>query len=254
MMDCVSVANMRYSDEMTIQGGVSSIELIRRAAYGVYCSVEWKSDAAIVCGSGNNGADGFALACILQSHSIPCTVFTVSERLHEDAAYYAAQAADRGVSARPYVQGCLRGYGIIVDCMLGTGFCGTPRLLYKQAMKEINAMDSYVVSVDINSGMNGDTGAVDTAVVSDLTVAIGFVKNGQVLPSAEAYMKRLICVDVGIGLAVQENKICTHEEWAALRSERGSVDIQSCTLDGVCYFHCPRWLDMNVKKCDWQLH
>ena len=239
MIDCVSVANMRASDHQTIENGTSSLELIRRAAYCVSVSATWKEPVAIVCGSGNNGADGFALASILRNRQIDCTVFTVSQRLHEDAAYYAEQAKLDGIPVCSYEAGCLQGYSTIVDCMLGTGFQGSPKPVYRQAMEEINGSGAYTVSVDINSGMNGDTGNGGVAVVSDLTVTIGFVKVGQVQPHAGTYMKRLVCVDVGIGLKEREYEICTSEEWQNLTDEE---------RDSGSYILCPAWLDMEIKR------
>ena len=74
--------------------------------------------------------------------------------------------------------------------------------------------------MDINSGMNGDSGLAELAVRSDLTVTIGFVKNGLVTKYAGKYMKRLVCADIGVNL-VQEEGTITDE-------------------------NCPPWLDRNV--------
>jgi NAD(P)H-hydrate epimerase len=84
-----------------------------------------------VVGSGNNGGDGFALACILNEHKIDCAIFTVSQRLSEDSAYYADQAKELGVPILPFVPGCLDGFDMVVDCLLGTGFQGALRENYR---------------------------------------------------------------------------------------------------------------------------
>ena len=89
MIPCISVENMRNSDAKTIATITPSLELMHRAAYGVYQAVNWKGKTAIMVGSGNNGGDGFALACILQEAGCPCTVFTVSQRMSQDGAFYA---------------------------------------------------------------------------------------------------------------------------------------------------------------------
>ena len=176
MIDCISVENMRLSDAFTIKNHVPSLELMHRAAYGVYLAHNWVSSVAIVVGSGNNGGDGFALACILQERGICCTVFMLSSRLSEDSCFYTAKAKAAGVSVIAFETGCLNGFDTIVDCLLGTGFHGNPRENYCVAIQEINASSAFVISVDINSGMNGDTGDAETAVISDLTVTIGYVK------------------------------------------------------------------------------
>lgn len=227
MIDCISVENMRRSDAYTIANVVPSLELMHRAAYGVFKAVSWNGRTAVVAGSGNNGGDGFALACILKEHGFDCAVFTVSQRLSEDSSYYAQKAAEAGVPISSFLPGCLAGYDILVDCLLGTGFQGTVRENYRTAIEDINASHTYTVSVDINSGMNGDTGDAELAVCSDVTVTIGYVKKGLISQNAGRYMKRLICADIGIVLVEQEWKICSEQE----------IVVDNC-------FQCPPWLDM----------
>lgn len=222
MIDCISVENMRQSDAYTIANLVPSLELMYRAAYGVYLAADWTGRTAIVVGSGNNGGDGFALAWILKEKGFDCTVFTVSQRLSADSAYYAEKAESAGVAAVPFTEGCLTGFDTVVDCLLGTGFQGSVRDNYRAAIEAINASGAFVISVDINSGMNGDTGDCEIAVQSDLTVTIGFVKHGLVNENAGRYMKRLVCTDIGIVLVEEEKKISAE--------------------DGTC----PPWLDLNI--------
>ena len=230
MLDCISVENMRLSDALTIEKYVPSLKLMHRAAMGVFQAAKWHGRVAIVVGSGNNGGDGFALACILQRENIECAVFTVSQRQSADSAHYAAKAMEMGVSILPFTPGCLDGFDMVVDCLLGTGFQGALRENYRTAIKEINASNAQVICVDINSGMNGDTGEGELIVRSDLTITIGFVKNGLVTPNAGNYMKRLVCADIGIRLAKEENKICATSEY-----HPNAIP-------------CPSWLDMTVIK------
>jgi NAD(P)H-hydrate epimerase len=124
MLDCISVENMRLSDAMTIEKYVPSLELMRRAADGVFQATQWHGKVAIVVGSGNNGGDGFALACILRQSDIDCAVFAVSQRQSADSTYYAAKATELDVPIMPFVPGCLDGFDMVVDCLLGTGFQG----------------------------------------------------------------------------------------------------------------------------------
>ena len=231
MIDCISVENMRLSDAQTIANLVPSLELMGRAAEGVFRAVQWRGKVAIVAGSGNNGGDGYALACILRRQGIDCEIFTVSSRLSADSAHYAGIASSLGVTTQPYKPGCLEGFDMVVDCLLGTGFSGGVRDNYREAIEGINASGAEVISVDINSGMNGDTGEAEIAVCSDLTVTIGYVKNGLVRSNAGRYMKRLRCTDIGIVLAYEENKILAPGEAG----------------EGIA---CPAWLDMNIIRIE----
>ena len=241
MLECVSVANMRLSDRNTIEKSVSGIELISRAATAVFNAVDWYGKIAILVGGGNNGADGYALARILKQQCFDVTVYFVSKNLHSDCLYYCELAISEGVLILDYVPGDIEKghYDIVVDCMLGTGFNGELRPRYVQAIQDINRAKAYVVSVDINSGMDGDTGEGEYIVCSDLTVAIEFIKKGQITKRAEQFIKRLIYVPIGIELAYEEYKICTSEEWESFRV---SDNTYICD-NGITYFKCPRWLE-----------
>ena len=227
-MDCISVNNMRISDRFTIIDYVPGLELMHRASVAVYRATDWTGPVAIVVGSGNNGGDGFALARILFEKQIDCTVFTLSQRFSSDSDYYRAWAVALGVPVLPFEKGCLTGFATVVDCLLGTGFQGDLRENYREAIEQINTSGARVISVDINSGMNGDTGEGEAVVRSDLTVTIGYVKRGQVTECAGHYMKKLVCANIGIHLARNEWKICAPGE----SHPRG--------------IPCPAWLDMNV--------
>ena len=63
---------------------------------------------------------------------------------------------------------------------------------------KINNSEAYIVSVDINSGMNGDTGEGEIAVKSDLTVSIGFFKTAMFSERANELIGKLVNVDIGI--------------------------------------------------------
>ena len=91
-----------------------------------------------------------------------------------------------------------QGFATILDCILGTGFEGEPRDPAKTAINAINNSDAYIISADINSGLNGDTGLGTTYVKSDLTVSIGDYKLGHFKGLADSAMKEKVNVDIGI--------------------------------------------------------
>ena len=201
LKNAISVEKMRRSDAYTIEHFVESKELMYRAAMGVYNAVSWPEHAKvfIFCGSGNNGGDGYALASILQERGHYPTVFCVSEKFSPDGKYYFDKAKAAGVPVFSYTENsCAGGADVIVDCIFGTGFHGEPRGAAAAAIRNINEMPAYTVSVDINSGMNGDTGEAVLAVKSDLTVSIGFYKTGHFLGRAEQLIGELVNVDIGI--------------------------------------------------------
>lgn len=201
----LSVAEMRAADAYTIAHFTSSRVLMHRAAEGIYrAAPSWQGRIAILVGGGNNGGDGYALACILADAGAAFDLFAVSEKLSEDGAYYRAQAQAKGARILPFTEQVhLEGYDILVDCLLGTGFHGPVRGRMRDAIARINAArqaGAFVIAADINSGMDGDTGEAECAVSSDLTVSIGYYKTGLLTPAAAARIQRLMNVEIGIVL------------------------------------------------------
>lgn len=200
----LSVAQMRAADAYTIAHFTPGRELMRRAAEGVFREVVWHGRTAILAGGGNNGGDGYALAGILASAGRPVDVFAVSEKLSEDGRFYREEAEAHGVRILPFAEDTsLLRYDILVDCILGTGFRGAVRGMVRTAVARINAAKeagAFVVAVDVNSGMDGDTGEAELAVRSDLTVSIGYYKTGLLTAAAGAYIGRLTNAEIGIVL------------------------------------------------------
>lgn len=213
MQEVITVATMRESDAHTIAEYVPSRTLMRRAAMGVFQAARWEGPVGILTGGGNNGGDGYALAGILADHGIPCAIYRVSETFSQDGQFYHDQAVEKGVHSHPYTpETDLSGCKMLVDCLLGTGFSGSVRGLYRQAIQAMNQSKAYVVSVDINSGMNGDTGRGNLVVQSDLTVTIGYLKTGLLLGSAVWQWKQLAVADIGIRLIREDYHLAAPEE------------------------------------------
>lgn len=201
MIELVSCDLMRKSDENTIRTKTPSTELMWRAGLGIYNSAKWQGKIGIVCGSGNNAGDGYALALILNENKIACDLILLSEKLSADAEYYFKKCRDVSINTVKYTSDTpLDCYDMIVDCIFGTGFKGEAQGVYAEAIEKINKSSAFVISADINSGLNGDNGMCKTAVKSDLTVSIGTRKSGHYLAMAKDHIKRLVNVDIGIDL------------------------------------------------------
>lgn len=212
----ISVAKMRAADQRTIADGTPSKELMRRAAQGIFDAYSgWEGKRTlIICGSGNNGGDGYALAEIMKDHDLDVTLLRVSEKFSEDGRYYYDRCMQKKVPAVRFSAGeaagmDFAGYDILVDCMLGTGFAGVPRGQIAEAIRAINEAHeksgAFVIAADINSGMNGDTGEAELAVKSDLTVSIGYYKTGLFRGMASSLIGSLVNVDIGITLNGEED-------------------------------------------------
>ena len=213
MKNIISNEHMREADKHTISNYIPSKQLMWNAALGVFAAVDWKGEIAIVTGKGNNAGDGFALSLILKEHNITSTIVMIEEPKSEDAIFYFKKAIDEKIKIKRIKETNLYQFDIIVDAIFGTGFIGEIKEEYKSAIEKINESDSYVVSIDINSGINGDSGMGITYVKSDITIAIGQYKYGHFLNMAKDVMKELRLASIGIeplyrdALLLEENDV-----------------------------------------------
>ncbi len=199
MITVLSVENMRLSDVHTIESGTPGAELMMRAAEGIFAAVKWQDPVAIVCGSGNNAGDGYALALLLKKSGNRVTIITLSDRASADGRLYLDKCINEGIDIKRFDDDTdLREYATVVDCILGTGFKGAVREDIATVIHRINESGAYVVSADINSGLDGDVGIADICVISDMTVSIGSYKPGHFLNMAKDVMKSKVNVDIGI--------------------------------------------------------
>ena len=213
MKDVVSVNNMRKSDKYTIENKTPSKELMYKAAQGIYESYKWQGEILIVCGTGNNGGDGYALATILSKNGHFPKLLITSYPKTEDGKHYFEMCKKMGTPYFVYAPALeLDGFDIIVDCIFGTGFLGEVDKTTKSLIEKINNSTSFVISADINSGLNGDSGLGDTSVKSDLTVSIGTLKSGHFLGRAKDKIEKTVNVDIGIYIIERSYKLIEKED------------------------------------------
>ena len=210
MIQLLSVADMRESDNSTIENGTPSKELMYRAGEAIFqCVKDLMPPFAIVCGNGNNAGDGYVLATLLKKANIDCQIFRITDRFSDDGLYYYNQCIALGVKDKMVdfdaFKSTISSYPTIIDCIFGTGFHGEVKEPEKSVIQAINASGSYVVSIDINSGLNGDNGYCPSenetkknCVYSDLTIAIGNIMPGNILSDAKDVCKSLVARDIGI--------------------------------------------------------
>lgn len=194
---CVSTEVMRESDRWTIENLVPSKELMERAGKAIFDQVDWKGPVGIICVKGNNAGDGFVVASLLKDKGFDCEIVLLyGDSFSEDGKHFYDICVSKGI---PVINDSdYSKYKTIVDCIFGTGFKGEVREPAKTAIEKINSSGAYVVSADINSGLNGDTGLGDLYVISDLTVSIGTFKYGHFLGHSDVAMKKKVNCDIGI--------------------------------------------------------
>ena len=200
MKSVVSVDNMRQSDRYTIENITPSLKLMYRAGCGIVNSVEWRGKILIVAGKGNNAGDGYVVALILKGRGYDVEILLLDKAFSHDGEFYFERCQKENIPYRVYENEDLCGYDIIVDCIFGTGFSGSVTGKAKEVIQKINESGAYVVSADINSGLNGDSGLCELCVKSDLTVSIGDFKSGHFLGMAKDVIGKAVNTSIGIEL------------------------------------------------------
>lgn len=190
-----TAAQIRALDHCAIHDhGIPGITLMSRAADAAFrCLLEtWPHPARlqVLCGTGNNGGDGFLIADLAHKRGIDVTVFQVGDagKIAGDALLARQQALANGVSIVAFGDATLTPDGVIVDALLGTGLGGDVRGYYIEAIDAINTCGAAVLAVDIPSGLCSDTGRVlGSAVRADLTVTFIGLKRGLFMLQAPDY-------------------------------------------------------------------
>ena len=195
----LSVEEMRMSEAAAIRAGIPSKELMKRAGEGIFRSVRWNEPVAVVCGKGNNAGDGYVVASLLSDSGISCGIILLSDSFSEDGRYYFDICTEKKIPVSMFTgPDSLNGYSCILDCIFGTGFRGEARGTERAAIEAVNSSGAFVVSADINSGLNGDTGEGTVYVKSDITVSVGYLKTGHLSGKGPSACGKLINVGIGI--------------------------------------------------------
>ena len=195
---------MRRADLYTIEEiGVPSMVLMERAALEVVrCMEEEQLDfrkVLVICGSGNNGGDGYAIARLLHLKGHDVTIFFAgnSQKRSEENAQQAKIAAHYEI---PVITNLgTEEYSVIIDALFGTGLKREVTGHYREVLCSVNQMAGMKVAVDLPSGIHDTTGArMGIAFCADLTVAIAFPKRGLFLQEGNVCAGKILTGDIGI--------------------------------------------------------
>ena len=205
-----TAAQVRALDRVAIEGhGIPGITLMTRAGRAVFdvlrAHFPLLPPLHVVCGSGNNGGDGFVIARLAMDAGWPVEAWLVGdeERIAGDARLAFAAARSAGVAMRTFDPGRSFERGVIVDALLGTGLGGTVRAMHAEAIGAINASGLPVIAVDIPSGICSDTGrALGVAVRAAHTVTFIGRKRGQFTAAGREHCGKLHFADLGVPSAV----------------------------------------------------
>ena len=204
----------RALDRRAIDGfGIPGIRLMRRAGAAAFAALRERWPAAcgitVVCGSGNNGGDGYVVAGLARDAGFEVQVVALADpgKLTGDAgtAYRFAECRV-GPVALGWRDGRIAG-DVVVDALLGTGARGEMRAGFQDAIDRINAAGKPVLALDVPSGVNADTGGLLTRkpIRADVTVTFVAVKLGLVTGEAVDAVGDIVFDDLDVPADVYEN-------------------------------------------------
>ena len=209
MIEVFSASKTRENDKLAISNGQSSLSLMLKAGKGIYYSYDFTNKKVLICcGGGNNGGDGFILALLLKEKNVDCTVLLCKDKFNKECTNLLNKARTLGINCVYYTPSFdFYPYNVIVDGILGTGFDGKLRYNVKEIILKINASNAYKISIDIPSGLNGNTGVGKTCVKADLTVTMNNLKTGLFLSDAKDFVGQIKVVNIGIPTNGAEAKL-----------------------------------------------
>lgn len=199
-------ADVRELDRLAIEEhGVAGEVLMERAGAAAFdvLGERWPDAArvAVLCGTGNNGGDGFVLARLAHEAGRRVSVYQLgdADRLHGDALTAARRMAESGLQPRRYQGGSLRDAEVVVDAVFGTGLDREAGGAYRAAIEALNDSGAGVLALDIPSGLHADTGGVlGAAVVADATVTFIGLKQGLFTASGPDCSGAIYYSDLGV--------------------------------------------------------
>ena len=201
MKPILSGKQMKIVDNYTIDKlGIPSLVLMERAALCVYNLIikNEKSDSKVfvVCGVGNNGADGLAIARMLHIKGFDVCVGILGD-VAKGSSEFNSQLDIIKKLGITISESFVRS-DVIVDAIFGVGLARNVEGEYAAVIETINRSEATVYSVDIPSGINADTGEVmAVSVKADYTVTFGDLKVGTVMYPGVNYCGELSVGDLG---------------------------------------------------------
>ena len=177
---------VRELDRIAIeQFAIPGFELMSRAGAAAFRALRsyWPDvrRLAVLCGTGNNGGDGFVLARLAREAGMDVALYQVgdADRVAGDALQARQLAEQAGITPQPWRQQSLGSRQLVVDALLGTGLDGAVREPWRQAIEAINSSGTPVLALDVPSGLDADSGAAPgMAVRARLTVSFIALKQG----------------------------------------------------------------------------
>ncbi len=211
MKQIVTGGQMKLLDSYTIEKmGIPSLVLMERAALSVCQALREEEfpleKVLVLCGTGNNGADGVAVARMLHAAGVSVDICILGKKDH-----YTEEMRKQVDIAENYHISFVKNavpveYTTIVDAVFGVGLSREVGGVYRDTIEALNRSDAKVMAVDIPSGISADTGKVlGCAVKADVTVTFAYEKAGLLFYPGASYARKIKTADIGIYMPPQND-------------------------------------------------
>ncbi|MEL7563117.1 NAD(P)H-hydrate dehydratase [Dehalogenimonas sp. 4OHTPN] len=215
-MKLVTAAEMRRLEQEAAAGGVSAAELMQRAGREAADKIAALFEPAagkrvvVLVGPGNNGGDGLVAARHLKTAGVLTDIYLLSPRGSDDIVLREAVTAGLSPLEARYdvgferLRAALEEADVVLDAVFGTGLgrsiSGAPAAaLALVAEACARRPEITVVALDLPSGLDADTGAIDpSAVRADFTITLGYAKRGFFLFPGAGYTGEVLVADIGL--------------------------------------------------------
>ncbi|WP_460641242.1 NAD(P)H-hydrate dehydratase [Lacrimispora brassicae] len=202
----VTGGQMKEVDRYTIENiGIPSLVLMERAALAVTEEVVKhgkKTDRIwVLCGNGNNGADGVAAARMLhlKGYTVSALLAGGKEKGSREYVTQISIAEHTGVSLVEFSDFIPGVCDILIDGLFGVGLDREILGRYREIMEAVLlSRPKFTVAVDIPSGIHSDTGQImGIALRADVTITFGYEKLGSMLYPGKEYCGKVVVADIG---------------------------------------------------------
>jgi len=195
----LSVDMIREAERRAMEN-VSAMHLIENAAKVCFDELREFDSVRVYCGKGNNGSDGYATAILLKKHGKRVEIVPVVEPESPECQALYRRAIDEEIPITSGVSFPTEEFDCILDAIFGIGVKGevTDSNIVR-AIEMINASDGYIVSCDVPSGMDSDTGRpCGISVKADKTITFTAPKRGMLSSESVDLCGEIAIAEVGI--------------------------------------------------------
>lgn len=202
----------RETDANAIQNyHIPSMVLMEHAAMECVKLIQCKKKNVILCGPGNNGGDGLAIARLLHQNHIESYIYISSDHLSIDEQIQYDILESLNVEIHSDFNEVLEKIteaDIIIDCLFGNGLSRNIEGKYAQLIEAINQSKAYIYAIDVPSGLDATTGNIlGTAVQANETIALDCFKEGHFVNQGQKVCGTIHCVDIAIPYELHSDDI-----------------------------------------------